>query len=71
MMTMFSWSLDKGARVWFHNVPLGSISSFHHFLITFKEASIKDEDKDLIGNPIDAFLWVELCNHKILIVKET
>ena len=27
------------------------------------------EDKDLIGNLVDAFLWVELCNHKGLIVE--
>ena len=61
--------MEKGARTWFRNLPPSSISSFRDFLVVFKESWVKDEDKDLIGNPVDAFLWVELCNHKSSIVK--
>ena len=35
----------------------------------FKEGWICDEDKDLIGSPIDALLWVEICKDKKLILK--
>lgn len=37
--------------------------------MVFKEAWVSDEDKDLIGNTVDALLWVEICKHKSLIVK--
>lgn len=37
--------------------------------MTFKEAWLGDEDKDLVGNPINALLWVEMYKHKSLIVK--
>lgn len=69
LVTIFAQSWEKGARPWYHDLPPGSISSFHDFLITFKEAWAKDEDKDLIGNPIDAMLWVELRKYTSLIIK--
>ena len=68
MMTMFSWSLKKDAKTWYLNLPLGYVSSLHDFLMIFQEAWLSDEDKDLIGSHVDAFLWVEMCKHKSLIV---
>ena len=36
--------------------------------MTFQQAWIGDEDKDLIGGLADALLWVEMCKHKSLIL---
>lgn len=35
----------------------------------FKEAWVNDEDRDMVGNFVDAMLWVEICKYKSLIVK--
>jgi len=37
--------------------------------MTFKEAWLNDEDKDLVGSPVDAYIWVEICQRKKLILK--
>ena len=61
--------MSKEAKKWYLSLPPKSISSLHQFLMVFKEAWVDDEDRDLVGNSIDAMLWVEICKHKSLIVK--
>ena len=68
-MKKFSMSMSKKEKIWYLNLPPKIITSFHEFPENFKIALVKYETKDLVGNSIDALLWVESCKHTILIVK--
>ena len=70
IMKMFSFSIIEHTRNCYYGLPPKGISSSHGFLMIFKEDWIRDEDKDLIGSPIDAFLWVEICKENKLNLKE-
>lgn len=69
IMKMFTLSMSKRAKTWYLKLPPKAISSFHEFLVIFKEAWVDDENKALVGNYVDALLWVEICTHKSLILK--
>lgn len=63
-MKMFGRSMSKESKKWYVSLPLKTISSFHQFVVIFKEACLNKEDRDLVRNSIGAMLWVEICKIK-------
>ena len=60
IMKMFAQSMSKEENKWYLSLPPKSITSFHQFLMIFREPWVNDEEKYFFVNYVDVMLWVEI-----------